>query len=121
MLSAKSAKAIRTMLNMVTIMSLCIVPAHAQSAKAPVRQEGVAAKCPPHCASVPSARVKEGQELLSTAGQDPGEPDGLLGPKTKSAIEQFQRAQGLGVTGSFDNQTFQSLKAVQGTAPGPLK
>jgi membrane-bound lytic murein transglycosylase B len=31
------------------------------------------------------------QNLLSTRGFDPGENDGVIGPKTRVAIRQFQR------------------------------
>ncbi len=39
------------------------------------------------------------QRGLSRAGFDAGTPDGVIGKKTIAAIEAYQRAQGLGVTG----------------------
>jgi membrane-bound lytic murein transglycosylase B len=35
------------------------------------------------------------QELLLQAGFDPGEPDGIAGPQTHSAIREYQKKHGL--------------------------
>ena len=40
------------------------------------------------------------QELLNRAGFDVGKPDGVLGPKSRAAIEAYQREAGLPVTGN---------------------
>ncbi len=45
------------------------------------------------------ALIFEIQRLLARAGYDPGSPDGQLGPRTRKAIESFQRDQGLAVDG----------------------
>ena len=39
------------------------------------------------------------QRLLARAGYDTGSPDGRLGPRTRKAIESYQRDQGLSVDG----------------------
>ena len=35
------------------------------------------------------------QTTLNAGGFDAGEPDGVLGPGTRAAIQRYQRAQGL--------------------------
>lgn len=45
------------------------------------------------------ALIFEIQRLLARAGYSPGSPDGRLGPRTRKAIESFQRDQGLAVDG----------------------
>lgn len=39
------------------------------------------------------------QEALNAAGHDAGSPDGQIGPRTRAAIESYQRANGLPVDG----------------------
>jgi len=39
------------------------------------------------------AELREVQNLLKSAGYDPGKPDGLMGPKTKTAIASFEATQ----------------------------
>jgi hypothetical protein len=39
------------------------------------------------------------QEALSAAGHDAGPPDGQIGPRSRAAIESYQRANGLAVDG----------------------
>ncbi|MBL8951015.1 MAG: peptidoglycan-binding protein [Myxococcaceae bacterium] len=43
--------------------------------------------------------VKDMQQKLKDAGHDPGPIDGAFGPKTKAALEAYQKAQGLKVDG----------------------
>jgi peptidoglycan hydrolase-like protein with peptidoglycan-binding domain len=43
--------------------------------------------------------IRKVQETLTEIGYDPGPVDGLLGPKTRAAISEFQRIAGLPVTG----------------------
>ena len=54
-------------------------------------------------------KVKAIQEALKTKGFDPGEPDGVLGPKTGQALRDFQKSQNLQVTGRIDNKTASAL------------
>ena len=42
---------------------------------------------------------KELQQRLTAAGYDTGGADGVIGSKTVAAIEAYERAQGLPVTG----------------------
>lgn len=46
------------------------------------------------------ADISRIQELLAEAGFDPGPIDGIVGPRTRAAVEGFEAAQNLPVTGS---------------------
>lgn len=54
---------------------------------------------------------KDLQEALRTKGFDPGPIDGILGPKTKRALQEFQKAEGLTPSGAPDSQTLEKLAA----------
>lgn len=49
------------------------------------------------------------QQALQSRGYDVGPIDGITGPRTKTAIEEFQRKQGLPVGGGADEATLQAL------------
>jgi len=49
------------------------------------------------------------QRALTAAGQDPGGADGIFGPKTKTAVVNFQKAHGLTVDGIVGPQTSSAL------------
>jgi TonB family protein len=53
--------------------------------------------------------VRQTQERLHQAGMNPGPADGVMGPQTLAALERFQRAKGLSVTGLLDDATKQVL------------
>ena len=57
---------------------------------------------------MPSA--EEIQEALLKAGFYDGEVDGQLGPKTKSAIREFQEANGLNPDGVVGSRTWEMLR-----------
>jgi len=70
--------------------------------------------------------VKQTQELLKSKGYYSGKVDGVAGPKTKSALEAYQRAQNLPVSGTIDSKTTERLqsgagKEAAGTAPAAVK
>jgi peptidoglycan hydrolase-like protein with peptidoglycan-binding domain len=54
-------------------------------------------------------KVKAVQEALKTKGFDPGEPDGVVGPKTSQALRDFQKSQNIQVTGRIDDKTASAL------------
>jgi TonB family protein len=60
--------------------------------------------------------VRQAQERLRAAGFNPGPVDGSPGPQTTEALRQYQRQQGLTVTGRFDPATMRGL----GIQAGPL-
>lgn len=49
------------------------------------------------------------QQALQSRGYDVGPIDGIAGPRTKTAIEEFQRKQGLPVSGGSDEATMRAL------------
>jgi hypothetical protein len=51
------------------------------------------------------------QTVLNGLGYDAGVVDGVLGRKTLAALAAFQRANGLPVTGTLDEQTVHALLA----------
>ncbi len=59
------------------------------------------------------ARVKEAQELLTSIGCDPGGTDGVAGPSTTRAIEQFQATLALPVSGELDDATLDALRTAE--------
>ncbi|MBI3312579.1 MAG: peptidoglycan-binding protein [Candidatus Omnitrophica bacterium] len=66
-----------------------------------------------------SARVREVQLALRAAGFDPGSSDGRLGPRTRSAVREFQQANGLEPDGKVGPRTWAKLETyLQKTTSG---
>ena len=64
------------------------------------------------------AAVTALQQALTASGVFvPGGPDGVYGAATQTAVKNFQRWNGLGVTGVADAATLAKLTAVAGAAP----
>ena len=57
-----------------------------------------------------SARNREIQLALKAAGFDPGSTDGRLGPRTRTAIRDFQLAHGLEADGKVGPRTWSKLE-----------
>jgi D-alanyl-D-alanine carboxypeptidase (penicillin-binding protein 5/6) len=53
--------------------------------------------------------VKKVQKALARRGFNPGNPDGVFGPKTQGALEKFQKAKVLKVDGLVGQNTLRSL------------
>ena len=53
--------------------------------------------------------VKQAQEKLKSEGLYNGQIDGIEGPETKQALEQFQQKNGLQQTGMLDHKTLSAL------------
>ena len=53
--------------------------------------------------------VREAQRALQDLGYRPGPIDGTFGPQTRSALEKYQLAEKLPVTGQLDAETMQRL------------
>lgn len=60
--------------------------------------------------------VRQVQQSLKEQGYEVGAVDGIWGPKTESAVRQFQQAQGLDASGQLDQQTLAALDV--GARPG---
>jgi hypothetical protein len=56
--------------------------------------------------------IRRGQQLLAELGFDPGPIDGFMGPRTRAAIEAFQEAQSIDVTGEMTRSLI-DLLAIQ--------
>jgi peptidoglycan hydrolase-like protein with peptidoglycan-binding domain len=61
--------------------------------------------------NAPRDPVKAAQNALRARGYEIGDPDGTLGPKTHAAVQAFQKAEGLKVTGRLDVETMTRLTA----------
>ncbi len=57
--------------------------------------------------------IRQAQIALRDAGFEPGSIDGVMGPKTETALLQFQAAQGLPQTGRLDTTTKKQLMTAQ--------
>ena len=57
------------------------------------------------------------QEGLRAAGFDPGDADGLFGPRTRAAIRRWQASQGARTTGYLNGAAIEALRS--GVAPRP--
>jgi peptidoglycan hydrolase-like protein with peptidoglycan-binding domain len=54
-------------------------------------------------------QIRQVQVVLIEKGFSIGEPDGVLGPRTKQALISFQRQQGFAATGQIDSRTVTAL------------
>jgi murein L,D-transpeptidase YcbB/YkuD len=78
----------------------------------PTRQRAALEDGPATTSSVPlsKAAIRAAQEALVDFGYGKFEADGVLGPTTRKAVEAFERAKGLPVTGRLGAMTMQALK-----------
>jgi murein L,D-transpeptidase YcbB/YkuD len=60
---------------------------------------------------VSKEQIRTAQEALTDFGYGNLEADGLFGPSTRKAIEAFEQAKGLPVTGKLGPATLQALRA----------
>jgi TonB family protein len=65
--------------------------------------------------------IRQVQERLRQAGLNPGPADGLPGQQTTTALQQYQRAQGLAVTGLFDAETKRALGLQPAATAAPVQ
>jgi peptidoglycan hydrolase-like protein with peptidoglycan-binding domain len=63
--------------------------------------------------------VRKLQEKLKAHGFDPGEVDGIFGPKTEAAVRAFQQARGIEVDGIVGPITWGKLNEAPPAAPAP--
>jgi peptidoglycan hydrolase-like protein with peptidoglycan-binding domain len=62
-----------------------------------------------------ATKVRKAQEKLKSSGFDPGPIDGNMGPQTKEALRDYQKARGLPQTGMLDRETEEALMASSST------
>jgi uncharacterized protein (TIGR02594 family) len=65
--------------------------------------------------------IRAVQQRLTALGFKPGFIDGIMGPNTRSAIEAFQRREGIAVTGHVDVMTASALNKGQGPVIGGIE
>ncbi len=65
----------------------------------------------------PDPPVQDAQRRLHQQGYDPGPLDGVMGEHTRAALRQFQRHEGLTVTGNLDPKTKARLSHAKGEKP----
>lgn len=63
----------------------------------------------------PVDTISGAQARLKNLGLDCGAVDGILGPKTRNALERFQKANNLEQTGELDSATIGALEAKYGS------
>ncbi|MDX1691448.1 MAG: peptidoglycan-binding protein [Acidimicrobiia bacterium] len=63
--------------------------------------------------------VRDLQEALQTAGQDPGPIDGIFGPMTDRAVRRFQRQASIVVDGLVGPGTRRAIGTAVGRSPNP--
>ncbi len=113
-----------SMLALVAATGLVVAPAAAQQTGTPggadkpagaAEKQEPAEKKAPAAARMSPEQVKAVQQALKDKGHDPGPVDGRLGPKTRTALKEFQKAEGLQETGRLDRETMAKL-GVEGTS-----
>jgi len=62
--------------------------------------------------SLPDVALRAAQLLLTYLGFHPGPVDGQPGPRTRAALSEFQKQQGLNESGDVDDETTQRLRQV---------
>ncbi len=72
-------------------------------------QNQVDAQQPMSPAQLDRARVKQIQQALDQKGFNAGKTDGIWGPKSRSALRQFQRNKNLQANGKVDQSTLSAL------------
>ena len=77
--------------------------------------------CDTRIALAQSDQVLRAQESLEAIGFAPGPVDGLIGPRTREAIREFQRSRNLSMTGELDVQTQTALSASVNSTPHKLQ
>jgi peptidoglycan hydrolase-like protein with peptidoglycan-binding domain len=66
-----------------------------------------------------SAKVRTAQQALADKGHNPGPVDGLMGPKTRAAVQDFQRKEGLEPSGQLDTKTMSRLGTSESSSTSP--
>ena len=68
-----------------------------------------------HGANLDQRTVRQVQQALSDKGHSPGPIDGVMGPRTRAALQDYQRSQNM-TAGGLDSRTLESLGVQAGAA-----
>jgi len=63
------------------------------------------------------ADIAEAQRILNSLGLEVGPADGVMGPRTATALSNFQRISGIQATGQLDAQTLDALRRAAAQPP----
>jgi peptidoglycan hydrolase-like protein with peptidoglycan-binding domain len=69
-----------------------------------------------HGMRLSQSEVREVQRQLDKAGYPIASADGVMGPKTETAIRNFQRDKGLNATGELNDETMKALRSSDDSA-----
>ena len=58
-----------------------------------------------HRGAAKNQEVMAAQQALKDKGHDPGKIDGKMGPRTRAMLSDYQKAEGLKITGQLDKDT----------------
>ena len=110
----------KALLTGVALLSLAILPASAQvnSPQQPINGQHVAkqnnsAGAQQNKNQISRDEIMQAQQALDQKGFDVGKADGIMGPRTKQALDKFQQQQKLQQTGQLDQNTLSALGVSQ--------
>lgn len=66
------------------------------------------------------SQVRQIQQQLQSRGYDVGPVDGIMGEQTKSALREFQQAQGMRATGTPNKETLSALGVQDASGTGQM-
>jgi peptidoglycan hydrolase-like protein with peptidoglycan-binding domain len=110
----------KALLTGAALLSLAILPASAQvnSPQQPANgqnavQQSKSAGAQQNENQLSRDEIMHAQQALDQKGFDVGKADGIMGPRTKQALEKFQQQQKLQQTGQLDQNTLSALGVSQ--------
>lgn len=83
-----------------------------------MKSDGAAGKSGKMAKGAGRENVRAAQQALKDKGMDPGPVDGMMGPKTKAALRDYQKKEGLKETGRLDAETMAKLGVEAKTSAG---
>jgi hypothetical protein len=107
----------KALLTGVALLSLAVLPASAQVNSPPQPADQHAAQQNNSAGAQQNKlsrdEIMRAQQALDQKGFDVGKADGIMGPRTKQALDKFQQQQKLQQTGQLDQNTLSKLGVSQ--------
>jgi Putative peptidoglycan binding domain len=107
----------KALLTGVALLSLAVLPASAQVNSPPQPADQHAAQQNNSAGAQQNKlsrdEIMRAQQALDQKGFDVGKADGIMGPRTKQALDKFQQQQKLQQTGQLDQATLSALGVSQ--------